>query len=1626
MISSLANLFSSTNLTKSQILDNHKWGEMEMRKTAATGIQGASETNKSDSSAAPSLWQTLNPGACQEDKSDMMNGEAQKCVQLLVGENAKNPITLRQSCSHCLNDTGCMERGQCFQDSRNDNQLVDVEGQVAEELDANCNEPSKACLCCQKHDVADNGNFHLSKEIKEDTELAEEHSLSRKRGHRGLPPPSSTDRLLSPMEFRLSASSCSSISSCSDFETDVSPELHLHCSQDNVGMINILSPDVQQQPHIVPLDDEMNTEFLGSQVKQMRDTMMPCSPDEGYPSGHCSQSSSFPELAEDEALENGELLDSLAGSPEEVNEVNIHSSSGMSSSGASPCSDQECSPRTSNSKIQVQCPDSSKCFFDYQTQVQPLSGFLDTSKNTPKNVTVKNSSCELLQWNDIRSKMEMLVSEDKSGNMSQSGRTSLDFSSSSCTETTSKTNNGADPGTVQSKNIHNWEKELDPNSNMVSKNHSLRNVDRSALTLDFNPQQPQCIAADVDSERKLAVTDPWACWADVLGGKEDDKDEEKSSVLKPIGGYVDRLLGQRPPLLDCCTGSCEKRKNVTSFHEMARRRKRASNQNSLNNERADWLIIFSPDTEFPPKSFSTGLGGFDQATVEESLQKCSDQGGSKVTTFKELRYKSKQPHSTANTSGLTLSDKNERESLAHLNSSNQGLNSLPPNNWMSSQSKTENDSIPLCLEPKTCTNFQKPPAGLYSQSQSQSPLVRKPSRSTLQPIAEGVGEGDVNPVKIGTSTSENSFLASGCDPLVNRGTADGARSKDHSATGTAPILPQQLSPYFLHQYQSNVSLSSLPCRHQRLLFRHHLASTGSQLLFGTDSDPELQVLGPRPFLYYGQLGEALFGATTPPFDLFSPDDPLFLPPTPPRLSPVGAYSPPLRSSLPILGSDLASLCQPMFPRSCTLPSLKTVHLSSPDPSSAQDRTVCRDATEGSHPEMSGEGQGTWASVSPSSTRSCKQPAVRSLSFAGSLQAGDAWMAQYAGTSLLEQEVCLQQKRALVGAVSAAVEEIVSHFSSSRTLVQKAQSGDSRLNPSLARVVLQSLCPALRCLLSDGLKPYLSDIIVGRRKNSPWGLVEASTQPGPCTQALYSLYCRLGQLPQLCNSTKKFNAFIFGLLNLKLLDFWISHLQGCEDVLSIHYNTSSFLRLSYSSCEHLFEELLLLLQPLSVLTFHLDLLFEHHHLETAALPPANQSVQRAISSSCLPSSANSVTQVPNGKAVTKLECHNLNVTNLVPCRERSLNKSVLPNVEHKRNCIAIGNSADVVDHISSGAGFAKHQEKKEHPANQCNSTGEVNQMPTGLTNQEITEKEKVSQMPANMVEKSDWQRASFQTEKPVSNKAGQAIQRSWNQLMQLGGKLGQNWSGKNHDDKATTEKDGTEREDSWWGQLSQSSKVYLSPAQNNSFLAKWSRGKCSSKVSQTISVGNSLNTHPKHDDISVTQLYNNTVPVSVTDQSGFGHSQPTEAPATNLADSNNCISGESPVWRLGRLFGASVSSKVLTQVDLKGAHQKIRRPSSWLAPNLSVFNRFLGGASLEQTEWLNSAQANMQSSKTAEEETKPSRAVRAICDHEGSGEELSITKGEVLIVVEGVDEEWIRCQQGDQMGLVQIGYTSLIM
>ncbi|XP_049586729.1 uncharacterized protein rusc1 isoform X2 [Syngnathus scovelli] len=240
-------------------------------------------------------------------------------------------------------------------------------------------------------------------------------------------------------------------------------------------------------------------------------------------------------------------------------------------------------------------------------------------------------------------------------------------------------------------------------------------------------------------------------------------------------------------------------------------------------------------------------------------------------------------------------------------------------------------------------------------------------------------------------------------------------------------------------------------------------------------------------------------------------------------------------------------------------------------------------------------------------------AVRSVSFAGAVQRGDvSWMGEEMPHPMRGQRLSslhLLEKRALVSAVSVAVEAVLAQFSSSRTVVQKALSGDSTVNPSLGRLVLQCLCPALHGLLTDGLKPHQSDLIAGRRPNSAWSLVLASTRPGPKTKALFNLQVRVGELPQLKQSKQRFNAFVLGLLNSKQLDFWVSHLHSSSDVLDTNYRPSSFMRLSLSVCQPLFDELLLVLQPLSLLTFNLDLLFQHHHLEPhspapqACSPPA---------------------------------------------------------------------------------------------------------------------------------------------------------------------------------------------------------------------------------------------------------------------------------------------------------------------------------------------------------------------------------------------------------------------------------------
>ncbi|XP_051577256.1 uncharacterized protein rusc1 isoform X2 [Myxocyprinus asiaticus] len=641
--------------------------------------------------------------------------------------------------------------------------------------------------------------------------------------------------------------------------------------------------------------------------------------------------------------------------------------------------------------------------------------------------------------------------------------------------------------------------------------------------------------------------------------------------------------------------------------------------------------------------------------------------------------------------------------------------------------------------------------------------------------------------------------------------------------------------------------------------------------------------------------------TFPAYYLYHPKNCPLHKGAPPRLSPIGAISPPQRSGPPIPGTDVARLCSPLFPRSHTFPALAAplyypYLYTHPVQAPLQEPSVPILHSQQSPPPLT--------------------LTVRSILFAGSEQKNVAWMGDDVRLALKADglsSACPHEKRTLVNAVSVAVESILAQFSSSRTVVQKALSGDSNVNPSLGRMVLQCLCPALCSLLSDGIKPHQSDLIAGRRPNSPWGLVQASTKPGPSTQALHSLQTKVAGLSQLKQSRHRFNAFLFGLLNIKLLDFWFSHLQSCSDVLETYYRPTSFMRLSLTSCQPLFEELLLLLQPLSLLTFNLDLLFQHHHLDPASptLTPASHSSEiygppnEDLSPKVLFQRSGhhlgSVLKQDNGGLDLQSTSPNAGLTSL------------------PSHALDVFEEAAYRDPVSLSSGVTK--EKASLPLSWL----------------------KGSEISAPL---------SGGSGASLSQQAGQALQQGWGAVMRLGEHLGQNF------------------------------------------------GLANSSSSEDFKGPNSP------DDSKTSFSLNPKSPVE-------NRQQPREE--LSLWDS-----GAAVPWGLGRLFGASKSPN---------NPPTSRRPSQWLSPGISVLTRIVNigqGFPSEEKDLQKSKEDENEKSKETRDQPRPLRVIRTLCDHTGIGTELSFRKGEELVLLGGVDHDWIRCRQGDKEGLVPIGYASLVM
>ncbi|XP_061704734.1 uncharacterized protein LOC133516041 isoform X7 [Cydia pomonella] len=191
---------------------------------------------------------------------------------------------------------------------------------------------------------------------------------------------------------------------------------------------------------------------------------------------------------------------------------------------------------------------------------------------------------------------------------------------------------------------------------------------------------------------------------------------------------------------------------------------------------------------------------------------------------------------------------------------------------------------------------------------------------------------------------------------------------------------------------------------------------------------------------------------------------------------------------------------------------------------------------------------------------------------------------------------LSQKRALVSNVTDAVEMLIQHFSSATDQAELAFLGDSKQSPACAKIALNALCPALYAVFRDGLKDNI-ETSFGAVNNSVWQMVETTARQGPITKSLNELVLRINSEDAVTEGLVKFNAFILGLLNAQSVDAWVSYVRTRESVLSKAYNADSLLLAGVQAprCRALLDSLQAALEPLRLLPFSLDLMFEMREL-----------------------------------------------------------------------------------------------------------------------------------------------------------------------------------------------------------------------------------------------------------------------------------------------------------------------------------------------------------------------------------------------------------------------------------------------
>ncbi|XP_062874295.1 AP-4 complex accessory subunit RUSC2 isoform X2 [Trichomycterus rosablanca] len=571
---------------------------------------------------------------------------------------------------------------------------------------------------------------------------------------------------------------------------------------------------------------------------------------------------------------------------------------------------------------------------------------------------------------------------------------------------------------------------------------------------------------------------------------------------------------------------------------------------------------------------------------------------------------------------------------------------------------------------------------------------------------------------------------------------------------------------------------------------------------------------------------------------------------------------------------------------------------------------------------------------------------------------------------------LQQKRALVKAINTAVDLIVAHFGTSRDAGVKAKLGNSSVSPNVAHLILKYLCPAVSEVLQDGLKAYTLDIIIGQRRNHQWSVVEASTQLGPSTRVLHSLYLKVSQYSELTNHSMRLNAFIFGLLNLRSLEFWFNHIYTHEDVIVAHYHPWGFLSLTQGACQPMFEELLLLLQPLSLLPFDLDLLFEPHQLQRG------QEHLRCKEQLCsarqgLDQSARSTFQLMRGpaeaapirvkKAESKQEGAGLHGARLVLRREGSW-----PRMD----------GAEATAHGERGYGSESEGFRLDRgrSAERMNGVGGED-----VERERRREREGVKDAERDRMRNKQagwWFQLMQSSQVYIDNSVEGSKFVKWERRRRGGGAEGRR---QNEPPRRVGVVEGAE--------------AHHERTENSGV-----RGGAAAEIltqSEPPKPKPSWMGSPPESVLSELRRTNETQP---------GGREPETQTTQNL--------------RWGRLFGAGNVSKSERTEPKSSKNQKSRLPSGWLNLDRSVLDLVVRKRSEPHTP--NTHTAEIQPSQTQETNTQTTASrVRALCHHIATEPaHLSFHKGDVLQVLSKAGPDWLLCASGHARGLVPIVYVTL--